>query len=87
MSNAKEMSKTSIDNIYLSIANKDEYLRSFFNKNNPELLNLVDTKKTMDIKMMAKLCCSSKNMSVEEKLWQFRYDVNRDAMERLWPSI
>ena len=27
------------------------------------------------------------NMSVEEKLWQFRYDVNRDAMERLWPSI
>ena len=28
-----------------------------------------------------------KNVSVEELLWHFRYDADRDAMRRLWPSI
>jgi hypothetical protein len=28
-----------------------------------------------------------KNVSVEEMLWHFRYDVDQDAMQRLWPSI
>jgi hypothetical protein len=28
-----------------------------------------------------------KNVSVEEMLWHFRYDANRDAMQRLWPSL
>ncbi len=28
-----------------------------------------------------------KNMSVEEKLWHFRYDADRDDMQRLWPSL
>ena len=28
-----------------------------------------------------------KNVSVEDLLWHFRYDADRDAMRRLWPSI
>ncbi len=28
-----------------------------------------------------------KNISVEEKLWHFRYDADRDDMQRLWPSL
>ena len=28
-----------------------------------------------------------KNVSIEEKLWHFRYDANRDEMQRLWPSL
>ena len=28
-----------------------------------------------------------KNVSVEEKLWYFRYDIDYDGMQKLWPSI
>lgn len=28
-----------------------------------------------------------KNVSIEEKLWHFRYEADRDAMQRLWPSL
>lgn len=28
-----------------------------------------------------------KNVSIEEKLWHFRYDANLDDIQRLWPSL
>lgn len=57
MSTSKHMRASSIENACISIRNKTAALKSFLEKNNPQIVNLVDIKEKLDIEEMALLCC------------------------------